>query len=492
MAIPVVDIFAGPGGINEGFSATGEFVSVASIEMDPIACTTLRLRAALRHHRRETGRFPDDYYRFLRDELSFDSLIEGTLGDGWEHARSEVTELELGPEMRSTSDEKIETALASAGVTEGDPWVLVGGPPCQAYSLVGRSRRAHDEGFSADKKHFLYREYLHIVDKFKPPVFVMENVKGLLSHVHSERRMFDRIIEDLSGDGDYEIRSFVTTDPDPRPVDFLIRSEAYRVPQRRHRVILLGVRKDLAHLPHIPLGPVAGEISVKQVIGGLPAVRSEVAPLSQDSQDVWRNLREIGIGAAELRVGSKSVPATNSGFLTAESTSDGMPEPLRSWLIDDAIGGVVQHAPRRHMAPDLCRYAYLAAVTQQTGRTPRVRELPDHLLPKHKNVAGTEAVPFADRFNVQAAGRSSSTIVSHLSKDGHHFIHYDPMQMRSLTVREAARLQTFPDNYWFAGGRTAQFRQVGNAVPPLLAKQLAETVRALLEASASKQDDRAA
>jgi DNA (cytosine-5)-methyltransferase 1 len=136
---------------------------------------------------------------------------------------------------------------------------------------------------------------------------------------------------------------------------------------------------------------------------------------------------------------------------------------------------------REHMPEDLHRYLFVAAFGSEHGRSPTLSEFPRALLPNHRNARGAgRDVKFSGRFKVQRADQPASTITSHISQDGHYYIHYDPVQCRNLTVREAARIQTFPDNYQFSGNRTQQFRQVGNAVPPLLARQLAEVVHSVL------------
>ena len=135
------------------------------------------------------------------------------------------------------------------------------------------------------------------------------------------------------------------------------------------------------------------------------------------------------------------------------------------------------------MASDLARYLFAATFAHSQGYSPRLDVFPPKLLPDHLNVqfwSEAEAIPFKDRFRVQCRNEPATTVVAHIAKDGHYYIHYDPSQCRSLTVREAARLQTFPDNYFFAGNRTEQYTQVGNAVPPLLAYKLAGIVRSLL------------
>jgi DNA (cytosine-5)-methyltransferase 1 len=130
------------------------------------------------------------------------------------------------------------------------------------------------------------------------------------------------------------------------------------------------------------------------------------------------------------------------------------------------------------MASDLSRYLYASSFAAVHGRSPKLQELPGALKPEHKNADGDD---FTDRFRVQLRSRPATTVTSHIAKDGHYFIHHDPSQCRSLTVRETARLQTFPDNYFFAGGRTDQYVQVGNAVPPFLARQIAAVVADILE-----------
>ena len=153
---------------------------------------------------------------------------------------------------------------------------------------------------------------------------------------------------------------------------------------------------------------------------------------------------------------------------------------LAQWVRDETTQGFAQHQSRSHMESDLLRYWYASTFASKYGVSPKLKDFPIPLLPNHANAALLDR-PFEDRFRVQVRDRPATTVVSHIAKDGHYYIHPDPDQMRSLTVREAARLQTFPDSYLFMGNRTNQFVQVGNAVPPLLANQIASVVSRVID-----------
>lgn len=491
----MIDLFAGPGGLNEGFSSVSDenrnpvFRTVASFEMEENACDTLVLRTALRMMRKD-GMFPKDYYQFLQGLVTWaDFQARPHVSEALAAARTEVHQIELGlnaqgVSTRPRSDELIKKALAAHLTDSRAPWVLIGGPPCQAYSVAGRSRRTNDKNFGQDKKHFLFREYLRILTKFQPAIFVMENVTGLLSSTHGGDRIFDLILRDLatpqSGPG-YEIRSLVVegTGDDLKPEDFVIRAEQFGVPQRRHRVILLGVRRDLAPGIKHKVLTASGEVSLRTAIEELPVLRSGISPVKEDGWDSWAGIRDRAHEYTDQELGG-STRALGGPFPKGSSFMSDYTEPkpataYEHWTLDANIGGITLHEARTHMEGDLLRYGYLSRRAEIRERNCRLEELPDDLTPAHKNV-GQANTPFKDRFRVQIWDAPATTIVSHISKDGHYYIHPDSAQMRSLTVREAARLQSFPDNYFFMGSRTQQYHQVGNAVPPLLAAQIAANV----------------
>lgn len=492
MTLPVIDLFAGPGGLGEGFSSLqkdGEqsFRIGLSIEKDSMAHQTLRLRSFFRLLDEKGKR---DYYAYLRGEISKDELF-----DLHPHERDESLNevgggpITLGVDNPTEIDKKIKKVLKG-----NDDWVLIGGPPCQAYSLVGRSRmKGKVKGFEKDERHFLYREYLRIIKKHKPAVFIMENVKGLLSSKHDGGGIFERILEDLRAPG-YNIYSCVTSDKDLEPRDYIINSENYGIPQARHRVILLGLRNGLGRGDQVLQMQLGEKNTVQGAIGGLPEIRSTLSK-GGDSFNKWiDNLKGFNLSCVEdkeVRVIVKdalagiTVASTGANYVSQKpefSTPFFRKKGVRKWYEDRAIKGTCNHEARGHMDSDIHRYLYAACFAKVHGHSPKMADFPKPLWPNHRNVKlAAEGKMFSDRFRVQRGDRYSTTVTSHISKDGHYFIHPDPTQCRSLTVREAARLQTFPDNYFFEGGRTAQYHQVGNAVPPLLARQVAEIVHGILK-----------
>jgi DNA (cytosine-5)-methyltransferase 1 len=509
--IPVIDLFAGPGGLGEGFtslvdgSGLRRFAINVSIEKDPVAHKTLSLRSLFRSFK--TGDVPDCYYDYVRGHLSREELFSHPLAlAGAEHATAEARCAELGKTPQEMIDNWIRTSLKDA-----TDWVLIGGPPCQAYSMAGRARmRLKDRAaFESDKRHFLYTEYLRIIREFGPSVFVMENVKGMLTSQHGGSPIFDRILSDLTSPGNglnYQIRSIVVDKEELEPKDFIIEAEKFGVPQRRHRVILFGIRSDIASdslglgrkRSRFLLAPSADTVSVATAISGLPPLRSRLSR-EPDSHEAWLSvLKKAPIGLKKWRHILRSeleaamdlawqVAATNRSYGGRFNPreiwfSAFMPRTLKAWLHDPKLTGVLQHESRSHMSSDLHRYMFAACFAAKQKYSPKLPMYPPKLLPAHENM-DAENIPFTDRFRVQVADEPSTTVVSHIAKDGHYYIHPDPAQCRSLTVREAARLQTFPDNYYFEGNRTQQYAQIGNAVPPYLARQIAEIVHDFIRSS---------
>ncbi|MCX6376462.1 MAG: DNA cytosine methyltransferase, partial [Armatimonadetes bacterium] len=473
-----------------------------SIEKESAAHKTLTLRTFFREF--ETAKVPEAYYDFLRGRVSLEDLF-GKYPREAERACQKAWLAELGKTRRGRIGDRIREVLRKS-----ENWVLIGGPPCQAYSIAGRSRNKKNEEYDPldDPHQTLYVEYLKVITDHWPAVFVMENVKGLLSATLENKQVFHRIVEDLrnparavrrAGRAEgargrrhrYEIHSLVEPSmfADGDLSGSVIRAEEYGVPQARHRVILLGVRDDLTGA--IPKGLTkCSRIPVSDVIGCFPRVRSGLsegidspaawlAAVKRAAGERWCTRAEIGTAVYDLLtrvVRDIHLPRLDRGgeFVSAEAT----PKYAAEWLVDPRLDGICNFSTRTHMPSDLHRYLYAACFTQVHKESPRLRHFPKELLPRHTNVrkALKEGGNFSDRFRVQIAGRPATTITSHIAKDGHYYIHSDPAQCRSLTVREAARLQTFPDNYLFAGNRTQQYTQVGNAVPPLLAKQIAEVV----------------
>jgi len=471
--IRVIDIFAGPGGLGEGFSAftrcgKSPFQLSCSIEKDSYAHKTLLLRAFARHLNLKGSRAIFDYYR--SGKLETLDMLRQKYPDIWEKAEKEAIQLELKPQNQLKIKKLIREALGGA-----KNWVLLGGPPCQAYSLVGRARRRNENRirFGKDKRHTLYKEYLHILQSFKPAVFIMENVKGILSAKHKGKMIFQNICADLSSAG-YNLyplsgKSGRDVNNEWRKDAFVIRAELFGIPQKRHRVFILGVRNDIKRKPS-SLMPCKKEVPLRTALRGLSSIRSRLS--TADKFEKWLRVRNKGLKMAGLNTDSGINNFSGAEFVEQKN------DP--TWFMaDPRMPGIVNHQSRSHLAEDVMRYAFAAAYAKKHGKSPTIFNFPKSLRPKHKNLT-RKNVPFIDRFKVQVHNLPASTITSHISKDGHYFIHPDFKQARSLTVREAARIQTFPDNYRFEGPRTEQYKQVGNAVPPELAKKVAEVVYELL------------
>jgi DNA (cytosine-5)-methyltransferase 1 len=552
----IIDLFAGPGGLGEGFSAFGEgrcFRIAMSVEKDAKAHLTLTHRAFFRALDAAGKRHYAEYLRCVdvAQRASLLARLKEQFHAQWEHAQQEtlgqaralgnaaawekrargepVTAAEAGP----TGDERVIFERMAQIRASGRPCVVIGGPPCQAYSNSGRSRNKGIRDYSPERDHrfFLFEEYRKVLAAAEPDVFVMENVEGILSaRFGDDSRVFPHVLRKLAspreGTGQraplhYDIYSFVAPpdafDRSGRPLyrddrSFVIKANRFGIPQSRHRVILLGVNHK-----HGPVTEFWGEGSravapaVGDMIGSMPRIRSGTTEPDGDSLHGWcaehgKLRRELLHGlnglvdpaitdilrAAEAgpesftgdgRGSNLFVPAESDGFSAEFSARlDEPARALREWIRGSlALGGFANHRAKGHMASDRMRYmfsaAWAAANTAAESPSPKSRDFPDFLAPDHRN---WKSGHHADRFRCMAAHMVAKTITSHMNRDGHAYIHYSPIQNRSLTVREAARLQTFPDDYVFEGSPKDQFQQVGNAVPPYLALKIAGHVAAIL------------
>ncbi|MFW5982992.1 MAG: DNA cytosine methyltransferase [bacterium] len=540
----MIDIFAGPGGLGEGFSSITVdkkrvFDIRLSIEKDENAHKTLLLRSFYRQF--ELNNVPDLYYEALKEneiekrekrisELFDNYPVQANAAkeEAWHYELPYPEEFDKNGNLKGgyseseitkrnkSIDNRIKTALKGK-----KDFVLIGGPPCQAFSLVGRSR---NKGISnEDHRVHLYKEYLRIIAKHHPAVFVMENVKGLLSSNVNGKQIFELIKNDLRNPSrvyknseapSYRIYSLVKEPikgnyKNPRYVknsDYLIKTDEYGIPQKRHRVILLGIRSDINVKPGIL--DKQKKVNLKEVINDLPPLRSGLNrefikketekdktrrfyKKVKDSDKEWikyykrfsKEIRKMNGLANGLPDTEPVVPEYGTGSEYIRYKSPSTDNPHYDWYRDKTgkLGGLTNHQSRTHLVEDLRRYMFCAAVMKAEKRFPRLDDYQKYshkLLPDHANVASGK---FADRFRVQDPENPATTVTSHISKDGHYFIHYDTKQCRSLTVREAARIQTFPDDYLFRGSRTKQFHQVGNAVPPLLARKIAKIVKQTIE-----------
>ena len=409
-----IDLFAGAGGLSEGFIRAG-FVPVAHVEMDKAACNTLLTRTV--YHKLKGSPEYKKYIAYLKGEISRESLYS-TLSDS---EKESVINLPIGDE-NETIFSKIDQLKSKREID-----LIIGGPPCQAYSLVGRARSK--DGMKSDPRNHLFVEYAKYLERYHPRMFVFENVLGLKS---AKKGTYLINMEKLFLKKGYKLKLFT------------LEANNFGVLQKRKRVIILGWRIDIN--PELP---------------DLEAIRSQS---DFKVECIFNDLPKIYAGQGVDRYDTYS---TNTN------------EYLEQKSIRNGIDILTQHIPRPHTDQD--KRIYRIAVDKWNNNRQRLdyNDLPD-ILKTHKNRHS-----FFDRFKVVAENLNySQTVVAHIAKDGHYYIHPDIFQNRSISVREAARLQSFPDDYYFEGvkeyaNRTAAFKQIGNAVPPLMASKIAEIINKL-------------
>lgn len=397
----VIDLFAGAGGLSEGFKRQG-FNIVSHVEMDKSACLTLKTREAY-FYLKEQGKI-DIYKKYITGEISRDELYGYIPDDVLKRVINE-----------SISDETIEDIFKLIGNEEID--IIIGGPPCQAYSLVGRSR--DPDRMKNDPRNYLYRQYIKFIKKYKPKLFVFENVIGILSA--QEGKIFESIKDEMKEVGynlDYRI----------------LDASDFGVLQSRRRIILIGWKTDI-DFSYPDFENVELKWNINDLFHDLPSIQSG------DSMEVGKHLDMKNEILDEMKIRSSE------------------------WDI------LTQHTARKNNDRDLKIYKYCVEIWNEERRRVRYDELPEELR-THNNLES-----FLDRFKVVDGLGVCHTMVAHISKDGHHYIHPDITQNRSLTVREAARIQSFPDDYYFETCRTDAFRQIGNAVPPLMAEMIARELK---------------
>lgn len=401
-----IDLYAGAGGLSEGFVRQG-FQPVAHVEMDKEACATLTTRTA-RHFLYENQ--PEIYLNYLRGDITRERLL-----------REVPEDLRASVINAAICEENIEEIFGQIHKLRNGKKidVIIGGPPCQAYSVVGRSRDPHR--MALDKRNYLFRDYARFLNEFEPDYFVFENVIGLLSAGNT--RYFTEM-QQLFRETGYKSAFEV------------LKAEDYDVLQKRRRVILIGSRRsDPFDFNYIKAQAKPREI-MRDLFSDLPVLRPGQA----------------------MHTGAYTAPA--SGYLAQTGIRNG-------------LDVVTQHIARPHNERDLEIYSIAIKKWIEDGKRLRYADLPEHLK-THRNTTA-----FADRFKVVDPKGYSHTMVAHISKDGHHYIYPCMEQIRSISVREAARIQSFPDDYFFEGGRTAAFRQIGNAVPPLMAESIAKALKGL-------------
>ena len=404
-----IDLFAGAGGLSEGFASAG-YQSIAHVEMDKDACNTLRTREC--YYYLNSKELPNYYYDYLKGLISRQDLYNMIPEEILSSIICETMSHETMPHIF----EQIDASMKYRQVDQVD--LILGGPPCQAYSTVGRARKDMND----DPRNTLYELYFLAIEKYKPSMFVFENVPGLLSAGNGT--YLQQILsgfKDRGYDLDYKI----------------VNASDYGVLQNRNRIILIGWRNNTLY--HYPvLSKSENKYTVADIFYDLPKLEPGEQNEDYNNSFIRTYLKESGI-------------RNDKDILT--------------W-----------HVARTNLERDREIYKLVIAYWNKEHKRLKYTDIPKELA-THNNKKS-----FLDRFKVVADNLPAShTMVAHISKDGHYYIHPDINQARSISVREAARIQSFPDSYYFEGSRTAAFRQIGNAVPPLLAKKIAIALKKQFE-----------
>lgn len=407
--LKIIDLFSGGGGLTEGFRDENSFEFICHIEMDKSACATLTLRNI--YHYLKKKKNLDLYYNYINgkiDESELYSMVPDSL-------INDVWNVEINNDNLENIFLRIDTKIKGAEI-DG----IIGGPPCQAYSTIGRAN--NKEKKSSDERVYLYKYYIEFLKRYKPKFFVFENVKGLLSFKDIKGELlFPKIIEDFRKAG-YHLE------------DNLIDANHYGVVQRRERLILVGFSEDLK--------------------------RDEI---------FFSSLEKYKENAPDLYTLFKDLPKIKAGESSQNYNNEKLEGYVKDYLRKSTDQKLTLHDARKHNENDLEIYRIVVSAKEK-GINLMYNELPERLQTHSNKIA------FLDRYKALDFSGVSHTVVAHISKDGHYYIHPDIEQNRSITVREAARIQSFEDNYYFLYSRTAAFKQIGNAVPPMLSKKLAYAI----------------
>lgn len=417
-----IDLFAGAGGLSEGFVRAG-FSPIAHIEMDKYACETLKTRAA--YHYLEENDNLYIYKKYLQEKK------EGESGQKlWDQVPATVIDSVIHATIGSST---IDDIFQRVDNMKGENCVdlIIGGPPCQAYSIVGRSRIG--KGVEKDPRNELYKFYVRFLERYHPKMFVFENVLGIVT---AKRGGPLNDLKELVDQAGYDMQMEVQN------------ASEHGVLQRRKRVIIVGWRKD--------------SLNSKG--------RKYHYPLLKTAENSYSVMKDLFSDLPERKAGEGSLTA----LVSYSKDLKDMPYLNESAIRNNHFDFTTQHIARPHNVND--REIYCMAIKQwkEKRRQLDYSKLPVHLQ-THKNTKS-----FLDRYSVVDPDGYSHTVVAHISKDGHYYIYPTPNptieNVRSITVREAARLQSFPDDYYFEGSRGAAFKQIGNAVPVVLAYKIAKEI----------------